>query len=278
MTLDDFVGTYADFRPIRPSTESQYRYCVLSLERFLGRPATLADLTPEIVNPWLRHLAASGSVYTAHSRRCTLLSIWRLAAELGHIDPPRRVRRVKRPEHLIDAISAEQCRELVAATAGLRSKFRGYCWRDLMRTWIVAALETALRPGDMLSLQWSQLSATGGRFALIQQKTGKARRVAFSQSLMRDIGTWHKPTGLVWPISRQSAGRRIKLVGERIGLAGLTHTDLRKAAITDVERQCPGAGWIFAGHASPATTQSWYIDSEAAYCGVPAPSLLGSNP
>jgi integrase len=277
MLLIDFVGTYADYRPIRPSTEAQYQYCVQSFEKHLGRRATTADLTATTVNQWLRHLTEIGSVHTAHSRRCTLLSIWRLAAELELVEPPRRVRKVVRPAHLVDAISAGQCRDLVTSSAALRGKFRGYLWRDLMRTWIVAALETSLRPGDMLRLSWSHVVESGGHLPIIQEKTGKPRRISLSQSLMKDIGTWHKPAGPIWPISRQSVGRRLKSLGERVGVPGLTHTDLRKAAITDVERQCPGTGWIFAGHSSPATTQGWYIDSVSAYRNIPSPTLLGAN-
>jgi len=44
-----------------------------------------------------------------------------------------------------------------------------------------------------------------------------------------------------------------------------------KPAITSVERQAPGIGWIFAGHKSPATTQQWYIDAERAYAAIPRP-------
>jgi integrase len=271
--LIDFLQKYAIYRDIQPSTFDQYRWCVQSFERHLGRPARTGDLTSDHVNEWLAALRGRLSPFTAKSRRTTMLSIWNLAAELGIVDRPRLVRTVKAPRRPIDVLTADQIRQLVLACQSLRGAYCGYAWADLMRTWLLAVVATALRPSDMLSLDWPIVFQAGGSVRITQRKTGHPRTVVLPRHLVSDIALWHAADGPIWPANSAAVyGKRVADLGRRQGIR-VTHTLIRKTAISDVEAQRPGLGWVFAGHATPATTQQWYISHTSAYKDIPHPRL-----
>lgn len=273
MELKDFLATYSTYRDIEQSTIEQYRYVLDCFSRHLGRPARLSDLQPGLVNSWLASLKSTHSPHTVHSRRNTILSIWHVATELDVAEAAKMVRRVKVPKHVVTRLTTQEIERIFAAAERLRGVYNGYRWNDMVRTWIQATLETAMRPGDMRSLELIDVLSHRGKLTIIQQKTGVVRRVLLSPRLLRDIGSWHGPSGLVWPLGdKQIMARKLTLVG-RLADVKLTHTQLRKTAITDVESQLPGAGWRFAGHATPATTQQWYIDWDAADGDLPRPNF-----
>jgi len=260
MTLSALVDTYRAYRDVCRSTVDQYRYCVLSYSRFLQREAQLTDLNPLLVNQWLEWLCDNGSKRTANSRRMEMLTLWNLAADLDLAPRPKMVRTIKFAEHRIDVLTCQQIVELRSEILKLKNKYNGYFRRDLLFTLVQATLETSLRIGDLLSIEWPWILAQHGRFEWIQAKTGRRRRVEFSQALLARIQAWHAPSGLTWPFgSRNTPSRWLSVCSSRLGF-DVTFTTLRKTAITDVERQRPGTGWLFAGHASPDTTRTWYID------------------
>jgi integrase len=271
--LVEFLETYRIYREIRPSTFDQYRWCVQCFERHLGRAARLQDLTPDNVNRWLTSLRDRLSPHTAKSRRMTLLSVWNLAAQMQLAESPRLIRTVKIPQHTPEVLTPDQIRRLVDATEGLTGRYCGYRWPDLLRTWILTVAETALRPGDMLALDWAKIRRAGGSLTIVQRKTGRPRSVSLPGYIVSDVAGWHAASGPIWPArSRSVYGNRITALGRSVGIP-VTHTALRKTAITDVERQRPGTAWLFAGHASPSTTQQWYISPVSAYKDIPRPQL-----
>ena len=263
MQLDEFLAIYAAYRDVKHSTIEQYRYVVVSYSRFLERPATMRDLEPLSVNRWLQWLSANGSKFTAKSKRMELITLWNLAAQLGHVEPPKMIRHVRTPEVAVDVLTDEQLASLRRAAHEATGEYNGYRKSDILRTLIQATLETAMRIGDLTSIEWDWMRSHRGRFELVERvqgKTSRRRRVCFSDALIDDIAKWHGTGGLTWPFgSKRTAQEWLANCGERAGVR-VTWTKLRKTAITDVERQQPGTGWLFAGHSSPETTRKWYTD------------------
>lgn len=269
--LSELLAIYRTYRDIEDSTVEQYQFVLDCFGRCLGREPLVSDLEPMAVNAWLASLRDTHSPHTVKSRRNTILSLWHIATELELAAAPRMIRRIKTPPRIVHRLSHDEIARIFIEAEALPGRYNGYLWRDLVRTWVQATLETALRPGDMRSLEWPDVVAACGRLTIVQQKTLVVRRLALSSRLMDDIHKWHSENGLVWPLGcRFIMGRKLSAIGEAANVR-LTHTLLRQTSITDVEAQQPGAGWRFAGHSNPATTQTWYIDREDADRDIPRP-------
>lgn len=280
MTIEMFLKMYyQQVRDVRESTIQQYSWCVLSFSKWLGRPAEIDDLGQDVVNGWIRHLTSTLSRETAKSRRMTLLSIWNAAAALGYTKARTTgIRIVKTPAHIVRSLSSEQCHAIVDVISRLHGTLFGYPKSAYLSSLVKATLETSLRQSDLHLLEWPDVRDSGGRLQIVQFKTGVRRWVFLSQGLLREISAWHGTAGLVWPRGeRGTIGRILQRVGRELNLR-LTHTRLRQTAITDVERQQAGAGWLFAGHASPETTRRWYTDFDRVADGLPRPSFFQKLP
>lgn len=277
MTLDSFLKMYyAQARDVRESTIKQYAWCILSFSKFLGRPALLSDLRQDAVNEWVKWLCSRGSRETAKSRRMTLLSIWNCAAALGYVNRRTEfIRTVKTPQRIVKSLTQEQCLQIMQEARNLRGRLFRCPKGQYMASLIRGTLETSLRQSDLHALEWPDVLANRGRLQIVQRKSGIRRWVFLSEDLLAKIGKWHGPDGLIWPRGdRATVGKILQQIGRKMGIR-LTHTRLRVASITDVERQSPNAGWRFAGHSCPTTTQRWYTDLDMSAEGIPRPSFFG---
>jgi integrase len=280
-TIREFMAEYAMIKDVRPGTLSQYEYVLLSLADYLKRDPLISDLNRHAVNGWLVYLQQERefSVYTLKSRRMTILSIWRLAAELEYCDPPRSVfiRKIKTPDRTIDVLSMDDVRSLLDVLSQDRRKLRGYdiIRGDYLRAAAMAIMETPLRPSDLHKLDYEEVMDARGHFQIVQVKTGHRRWVRFSKHLLADIRFWHPGNGRIWPVvHRTMLTNNFRKAGLKLGLR-VNHTILRKTSITLVESRHPGLGWIHAGHKSPSTTQGWYTNADIAYKNLPAMNLWG---
>jgi integrase len=273
--LTEFLDQeYTAARDVRPNTITQYHWVIRCFAKHLGRPAKLSDLNRVAVNAWLVSIGNQLAADTVKSRRMTILSLWRLAAELGYVDSPRLIRQARKRDRILKTIGPDDVRRLVAAARQLPGEIHGIGRAVMMTTLITATWETALRQSDLFALDWPMVRAADGRLQIVQIKTGHRRWVHFSGELLNEIAAWHPGSGPVWPhLSGAGMLRNLRWACRLAGLPPVTHTDLRKAAITEVERRQPGSGWIFAGHSSPATTQGWYIDGASAYRDIRGPRL-----
>lgn len=276
MTIEMFLKMYySQVRDVRESTVEQYGWVILSFSKWLGRPAELTDLRHDVVNDWIRHITNTLSRETAKSRRMTLLSIWNCAAALGYANRrTERIRTVKTPQRIIKALTQEQCTQIMHEARKLRGTLFGYPKGPYVASLVRATLESSLRFSDLHLLQWPDVVESGGKFQIVQRKNGVRRWVFFSSELLAKIAKWHGSDGLVWPRGdRATVGKILQKIGRNLGIR-LTHTRLRVAAITDVERQKPGSGWHFAGHADPTTTSKWYTDFDRVADGLPRPQFF----
>lgn len=276
-TLAEFLDEYTSIKDIRTGTIRQYEYVILSFRDFLEREPLMADFNRQAVNGWLKWLQDTRdfSPFTLKSRRITMLSIWRLAAELEYVDPPRSlfIRKVKLPDRQIETITIEDVHRIIALARRDRRRMRGFPWRrgDYFRSAIMAIMETSLRTSDLHRLDFTDVMKADGHFPIIQVKTGHRRWVRMSDHLLDDIRSWHPGHGLIWPrVCRNMLRRELNKLGQVIG-KHVTPTILRKTAITMAEQRQPGSGWIFAGHKGPETTRLWYTDADLAYRDLPAP-------
>lgn len=247
---------------IKNSTIEQYDFTIRSFAKFVPNPK-LRDLTRENVNSWLLFLQQSGqSPETVKSKRNQIIGIWRAAFETGHTEnEPKRIRKIKTPDLLVKALTVDQIETLFEEISRLK-RFMPNCKirrRDYLRTLTKATLDTSLRQSDLHELEWRDLQTSNGRVTIIQVKTGFRRPAVISEETLEDIRAVGYDGRYVWPAPKPDYIPRI------YQSFGVTHTLLRKTAITRQEKKRPGTGWIFAGHRSPETTRRWYTDHEMAY-------------
>lgn len=108
-----------------PRTQANYLEAMTLLTRWLvdeGRRHDPADVTSGVLREWLVHLEETRSASTARTRWTALRSFWGWAFEEGEIpsNPMALVKPPQIPEKLVDMLTADQLRDVIAACDGPR--------------------------------------------------------------------------------------------------------------------------------------------------------------
>lgn len=257
MKLKEFFREEYEPRRLRGgngTTSRLYGFTIASFGRFLGRPATLADLNDKAV---LRFLTARGgevSSYTVEKERSQLLALWRLAFHLGMVNRWPDVPPAKLPRRNPEAMTIAEVRRLVVAADELAP-----AWGTLVRV----AYETGERIAAILALTPRDIRGRKILFRAETRKFGVADNLATVTPEtaarladlietgntkvfpMKDVHYW-------WHVMIGNAG--IHPRAKRCGWHMLRRTAAShlKAAGGDPQK--------FLGHASPTTTSRWYLD------------------
>lgn len=106
-------------------TQANYREALTLLTTWLideGRPHEPDQITPTILREWLVHLEQTRSASTARTRWTALRSFFAWAAEEDEIptNPMATVKPPAIPEKVIDLLTADQLRDVIAACDGPR--------------------------------------------------------------------------------------------------------------------------------------------------------------
>ena len=129
------------------------------------------------------------------------------------------------------------------------------------RPFVILAIETAMRRGEILSLRWEDINYQTRTAYLSLTKNGESRRVPLStraietlQSLPRSID------GRVLPINFAALETNFKRARDRAGLTDLRIHDLRHTAATRLSEKLPNLLELSAvtGHKSLAMLKRYY--------------------
>jgi integrase len=129
------------------------------------------------------------------------------------------------------------------------------------RPFVILAIETAMRRGEILSLRWEDINYQTRTAYLALTKNGESRRVPLStraietlQSLPRSID------GRVLPINFAALETNFKRARDRAGLVDLRIHDLRHTAATRLSEKLPNLLELSAvtGHKSLAMLKRYY--------------------
>jgi integrase len=310
-SIRDYVGQYRLEHDIKPQSASAMLAVVGKFERYLGRAATLADFTAPAVNGWLADLRDRVGIESVYGYRRTLLILWRAAHVDGLVGEfPSRVKRIKRPERVIDGWDATQMGKLLAACDTLRGAIRGLrigtaeqwlaserrTWREessretrhgatvymqidrraYFRALFSVLWDTGVRLGDVLRIEpaWIQRQSDGsGAFTLVQSKVGRRINRTLRPETMRDIDATLPPERkLLFPLwsHRENFYKTVRLIVKTAGLTG-TMKFIRRGSASEVEKLAPGCGKLHLGH-SPKSV-GLFEQSYAVWriCGRTAP-------
>lgn len=129
------------------------------------------------------------------------------------------------------------------------------------RPFIILALETAMRRGELLSLRWDNIDYSKRTAYLQLTKNGDSRTVPLS---IRAIETLEalpiSIDGRVLPINFAALENNFKRARERVNLKGLRIHDLRHTAVTRLAEKLPNLIELSAvsGHRSLAMLKRYY--------------------
>jgi integrase len=204
----------------------------------------------------LRDLAVIRSVIN-HARK-----EWGFAFE----NPVERVRMPPQSPHRDRVLSAdEEIRLLKVLTPGpLRTadgKFGNATRNPWVRWVMIFALETAMRRGEILTLQWKNVEIARRTAYLPITKNGRPRSVPLSSKAVEVLQTLPRSIdGRVFPVTRWAMEQVFTGACQRAGIADFRFHDLRHTATTRMAKKVPNlielAG--ITGHANLSMLKRYY--------------------
>ena len=101
-----------------------------------------------------------------------------------------------------------------------------------LRPMIETAVETCMRRGEILSLQWKHIDFERNKALLPNTKNGRSRWVPLSRKVIRLLESLPKEPDRVFPVTDVAARQAWDRLRKRAGITDLTFHDLRHEAIS----------------------------------------------
>ncbi|WP_299349464.1 site-specific integrase [uncultured Shimia sp.] len=184
----------------------------------------LDSLTVADVSKWrderLQKVAASTVV-----RELTLLqSAVGYALDAGAANVVRQVKRPRVDDRRERRLQADEWQRLMQACDGDRNK--------LLRPLLVLAVETAMRRGELLAMEWRHVDLQRSTVLLPRTKNGYARTVPLSPTAVQIFSELPRTDGRVLPLSGDCVRQGFERLRTRAGVEDLRFHDLRHEAIS----------------------------------------------
>ncbi|MFO0897599.1 MAG: hypothetical protein U0836_09275 [Pirellulales bacterium] len=266
MLLSEFVEAYILERPMCSIHACWMRRVVQHFDDFAGQPVRLTDLADLLVNRWLVSLESGRrKLRTVKGYRTTLLSLWRAAWEQELVaQPPRRVRRVKLPETIVEAWTPVEVAKLADVCDQAKGWFAdsGIKRASFWRMFVFITWDTALRLGDVMALRRDRI-ADDGSFVVVQHKTGWQIQCRLRPETLALVDSTYPPAReliLPWGERRECFHQHFRQLVKWAGIRPGTSKWLRRASATAVEKHYPGAAMAHLGHKTPGLAYAHYVD------------------
>lgn len=136
-----------------------------------------------------------------------------------------------------------------------------------MHPLVIVAIETAMRRGELLALQWEHVDLVSRVAFLPTTKNGRPRYVPLSSRALSVLGSIGSPRpGRVFPIGIAAMEAAFLRATRRAGLDGLHFHDLRHTATSRISRKLPNVIELASvtGHESLQMLRRYYHPSAAA--------------
>lgn len=215
--LDEYIRTHA----LAVSSERHCRYSLSAFERWLERLATIRDLA-EHLSDFVRARAETHRPDGVRSQRGVLVSLLKFAAEeLGLIQMPRKIRRVKLTDLTPRWFTDDELLRLLKHAD------------DFQRAAILLVRSTTLRRGDVLwRATWDDLDR-GGVIRFVLSKSGHRHVVQATADAIEaceKIHDQHDRRLIPWPFGKGRWHKRWKALGARAGV------DVHKRGLQAIRR------------------------------------------
>lgn len=219
----------------------------------------LADIGRAAIAESMDKLADGGRAPATVNRYLASLSAaLRDAVEREWIaeNPARKVRRPREDNARHRYLSDEERPALLAACQAPESP-------DWLYPFVVTALGTGARKGELLALRWADVDLERGRALLVTTKTGKPRMLVLLPPVVAALRAWGKVRRLgeerVFPIGEFKLYDFWKPACDRAGIEGLWFHDLRHSCASYMAQAGANLPTIMTalGHTTLAATQRY---------------------
>jgi integrase len=149
------------------------RFRGVLIPHFKGR--LVSEITVAHVEKFLLKLADEGKSPATRNRYQVYLSrLFQRAEVHGYVDgnPAAKVKRLREEERAVPALSIEEQNALVAAC------------HEKIRNYVLVSLDTGLRQGEALRLEWRDVDLDRGEVLVRKSKSGKSRTVPLTARLV----------------------------------------------------------------------------------------------
>jgi len=137
------------------TTEKQYKYTATRYSKFLGRRATLADLSDRSVGKWMRSMRDEGlATATINGYVTKLRAFWNWCAKKRMVELFPTIEDFPEPQRTPDSYTEEEYRRLVAAAATMEGEIHGVPASAWFYALHLVAIDCGERCSAMLSLEW----------------------------------------------------------------------------------------------------------------------------
>lgn len=274
---------------LKEGTVTQYEVVARQLEKALGRPVHLRDLSRRTANDYRSWLKENGrGVATIQSKWNNLRVLWRYAHKLGEIDePPPDLKRLKVPKRKPKAWQLAEMERLIKA-AYLARPGRGWEGRHWVAL-IMVIYDTGLRIGSALKIKTGQLCLERAILRTPPEHEKDGEELVFTlhpQTVQAIADSIDSPRDLLfpWPYSSREIWNRYEEILIAAGLLAANAGDterrlakfhkLRRTSASWLESVRPGAATAHLGHSDRATTVKSYLDPEITGTQVNAAEAL----
>ena len=176
-------------------------------------------------------------------------------------NPCLLVKKPPTPAGRTRVLSAEEESRLMAAVSPIGRRNRE------MPPLVQLALQTAMRRGELLALEWKHIDLSAQTAYLPTSKNGRARSVPLSTTAVSVLSSLDANTkGHVFTIAPQTTAAAFKRATARAGLRGLRFNDLRHTATSRMAEKLPNVIELAAvtGHQSLQMLKRYYHPSAGA--------------
>lgn len=166
-------------------------------ERFKGRK--VGEITSADIQRFYNEIQARASASTANRYLTLLCSLFNKAKAWGHFygdNPCSMVKKQREPNHRLRFLSKEEIKALYENA------------EPRLRPFLVAALHTGMRKGELLGLRWENVSLDRATIYILEAKSGKPREIPITGQLSKTLESLGpKPEGPVLDLPEIMARR-----------------------------------------------------------------------
>lgn len=239
------------------------------LPRFGG--TRLAGLRREEIERWQAERLGAVSGSTVNKEVMRLKHLLNRAVAWGYLKdtPARGVKRAKEAPGRTRYLTAEERERLLNGADRPVTSNDGRAWTvrvapsPVLRLYILAALQTAARRGELLSLRWGDVDMKARTITFRHTKNGDARTVPMTDTLREELLRLARsldPEALVFPACQPMVlTRAFARLTERLGIKNLRFHDLRHDAASTLTMANVPQRTIMAvlGHRDPRMTMRY---------------------
>ncbi len=236
-TLREIIDLY--IKEVSP-THRGYQPEIIKLKAMQRHKMTalsLANVTPKVVadyrddrlktckaNTVIRDLAVLSSIFT----HC--IKEW----SFGISNPVLNIRKPMMPLGRNRVLSIDEEEKLLYAMLPIKNR------NIYMRHLTIVALESAMRRGELLNLEWQYINLEKRTAYLPITKNGQSRTVPLSKRAIDELRLMPRNiNGKVFPINEAAMSYCFNRACTRAGIIGLHFHDLRHTAITRLSQKLP---------------------------------------